>query len=388
VGMQAGQLALELLQHLLPKELRTEEFRDVKFDWERERDYFIRSSQRRALGPSTQSLVDAAEERDIPWLRLNKYSLVQFGHGKWQRRIQATITSETRHIGVEIASDKEETNQLLGDLGLPVAKQRLVYSEDEAGRASERVGFPVVIKPLNANHGRGVTIGITNKSEARTAFGVAREHSRTVLVESFIEGLDHRLLVVNGKLVAASKRVPGHVVGDGEKTVAELMDIVNSDPRRGIGHEKVLTRLELDRAAEEHLIKAGYTSESVLPKGEILYLRSTANLSTGGTAVDVTDVIHPVNRDMAERAAKAVGLDVCGVDFLTYDITKSYRTHGGAICEVNAAPGFRMHVAPSEGSPRDVAGPVMDMLFPIGTPSRIPIATITGTNGKTTTSRL
>jgi cyanophycin synthetase len=388
VGMQAGQLALELLQHLLPMELRNEEFRDVKFDWERERDYFIRSSQRRALGPSTQSLVDAAEERDIPWLRLNKYSLVQFGHGKWQRRIQATITSETRHIGVEIASDKEETNQLLGDLGLPVAKQRLVYSEDEAGRASERVGFPVVIKPLNANHGRGVTIGITNKSEARTAFGVAREHSRTVLVESFIEGLDHRLLVVNGKLVAASKRVPGHVAGDGEKTVAELMDIVNSDPRRGVGHEKVLTRLELDRAAEEHLNKAGYTAESVLPKGEILYLRSTANLSTGGTAVDVTDVIHPVNRDMAERAAKAVGLDVCGVDFLTYDITKSYRTHGGAICEVNAAPGFRMHVAPSEGSPRDVAGPVMDMLFPIGTPSRIPIATITGTNGKTTTSRL
>jgi len=388
VGTGAGQLALELLQSLLPKELRNKEYRDAEFDWERERDYFIRTSQRRALGPSTQSLVDAAEARDIPWLRLNKYSLVQFGHGKWQRRIQATITSETRHIGVELASDKEETNQLLGDLGLPVAQQRLVYSEDDAARASERIGFPVVIKPLNANHGRGVTIGIADKEEARDAFATAREHGRTVLVESFIEGFDHRLLVVNGKLVAASKRVPGHVVGDGEKTVAELVDIVNSDPRRGVGHEKVLTRLEFDRAAKEHLDKAGHTPETVLPKGETLYLRSTANLSTGGTAVDVTDIIHPVNRDMAERAAKAINLDVCGVDFLTYDITQSYRTHGGAICEVNAAPGFRMHVAPSEGTPRDVAGPVIDMLFPIGTPARIPIATITGTNGKTTTSRL
>ena len=193
---------------------------------------------------------------------------------------------------------------------------------------------------------------------------------------------------VDGELVAASKRVPGHVVGDGEHTVEELIGIVNQDPRRGVGHEKVLTRLELDRQANQHLEKKGYTAETVLEAGEVLYLRSTANLSTGGTAVDVTDVIHPANRDMAVRAAKAIGLDVCGVDFLTDDITKSYRTHGGAICEVNAAPGFRMHVAPSEGTPRDVAGPVMDMLFQPGSPSRIPIASITGTNGKTTTSRL
>jgi len=342
----------------------------------------------RALGPSTQSLVDAAEARDIPWLRLNRYSLVQFGHGRYQRRIQATITSETRHIGVELASDKEEANQLLGDLGLPVAQQRLVYNETDAARAAERIGFPVVIKPLNANHGRGVTIRIEDKDAARVAFGVAREHSRTVLVESFIEGLDHRLLVINGELVAASKRIPGHVLGDGIHTVAELMEIVNSDPRRGVGHEKVLTRLELDRAAKEHLERAQKTPQSVLDEGEVLYLRSTANLSTGGTAVDVTDIIHPVNRDMAERAAKAIDLDVCGVDFITHDITRSYRTDGGAICEVNAAPGFRMHVAPSEGTPRDVAGPVMDMLFPPGTPSRIPIAAITGTNGKTTTARL
>lgn len=388
VGVEAGNLALALLMSLLPVELQPEGAPGPDFDFAKERDDFIRFAQRSALGPSTASLIRAAEERDIPWLRLNRYSLVQLGHGKWQRRIQATITSETRHIAVEIASDKEETNQLLGDLGLPVARQRLVRTSEEAAREAERIGFPVVVKPLNANHGRGVTIRLMDKVSVREAFIVAREHSRTVIIESFIEGLDHRLLVVNGQLVAASKRVPGHVVGDGEHTVAQLIDAVNADPRRGVGHEKVLTRLELDRAAHEHLEKAGYTPQTVLPADEILYLRSTANLSTGGTAVDVTDVIHPANREMARRAAKAVGLDVCGVDFLTDDITKSFRTHGGAICEVNAAPGFRMHVAPSEGTPRDVAGPVMDMLFPPGEPSRIPIASITGTNGKTTTTRM
>lgn len=388
VGIEAGILALNLLASLLPAELQGAHPVPEGFDFATERDDFIRASQRSALGPSTASLVKAAEERDIPWLRLNKYSLVQFGHGKWQRRIQATITSETRHIAVEIASDKEETNQLLGDLGLPVAKQRLVRSPEEAARAAERIGFPVVVKPLNANHGRGVSIRLRDKDAVREAFELAREHSRTVIIESFIEGLDHRLLVVNGELVAASKRVPGHVVGDGQLTVAQLIDKVNEDPRRGIGHEKVLTRLELDHVAKKHIAEAGYTPETVLEEGVILYLRSTANLSTGGTAVDVTDIIHPVNREMACRAAKAVGLDVCGVDFLTDDITKSYRSHGGAICEVNAAPGFRMHVAPSEGEPRDVAGPVMDMLFPKGDPARIPIASITGTNGKTTTTRM
>jgi len=388
VGIEAGNLAMALLTSLLPAELKPANAPPADFDFATERDNFIRYAQRSALGPSTASLVKAAEARDIPWLRLNKYSLVQFGHGKWQRRIQATITSETRHIAVEIASDKEETNQLLGDLGLPVAKQRIVRRAEDAARAAERIGFPVVVKPLNANHGRGVSIRLMDKDAVREGFEIARKHSRTVIVESFIEGLDHRLLVVNGELVAASKRVPGHVIGDGKHTVAQLIDIVNEDPRRGVGHEKVLTRLELDGAAEKHLKKAGYTGETVLAEGEIQYLRSTANLSTGGTAVDVTDVIHPVNREMARRAAKAVGLDVCGVDFLTDDITKSHRTHGGAICEVNAAPGFRMHVAPSEGTPRDVAGPVIDMLFPQGDPSRIPIASITGTNGKTTTTRM
>ena len=203
-----------------------------------------------------------------------------------------------------------------------------------------------------------------------------------------IEGFDHRMLVINGELTAVAKRVPGHVVGDGTQTIAQLVDEVNRDPRRGIGHEKVLTRIELDYQAERLLAAADYTAETVLKKGEIFYLRSTGNLSTGGTAIDMTDLVHPDNRDMAERAAKAIGLDVAGVDFITPDITKSYKDIGGAICEINAAPGFRMHVAPTEGTPRDVAGPVIDTLFPPGTPARIPIASITGTNGKTTTTRM
>ncbi len=385
VGLAAGRLALELIDHLLPEELRTG---GAEFDWPEARDGFIRSAQRRALGPSTAALVAAAEERDIPSLRLNRYSLVQLGHGKYGKKIQATVTGETRHIAVEMASDKEETNKLLGDLGLPVPKQRLVYSPREAVRAAERVGYPVVVKPLNANHGRGVSINLDTAEAVETAFANAREHGRTVLVESFITGLDHRLLVVDGELIAASKRVPGHVVGDGRHTIEELVEIVNSDPRRGIGHEKVLTRLEFDHQAERLLALAGLERDSVPEEGRTVYLRSTANLSTGGTAVDVTDEVHPDNRQMAIRAAGAVGLDVAGVDFLTDDISRSFHETGGAICEVNAAPGFRMHVAPSEGTPRDAAGPVMDMLFPPGAPSRIPIASITGTNGKTTTSRM
>ena len=388
VAIEAYRVALQLLNSLLPAELQDASLTSADYDWEEQRTEFIRFAQRRALGPSTAALVRAAEQRDIPWLRLNRYSLIQFGHGHLQKRIQATITSETRHIAVELASDKEETNKILEDLGLPVPRQQLVYTPAEAVRAARRIGFPVVVKPLNANHGRGVSIGIDSESAVETAFEQARVHSRGVLVESFITGLDHRLCVVDGELVAAAKRVPGHVVGDGRRTVNELIEIVNQDPRRGVGHEKVLTRLEIDHQAQRLLGAAGYDPDTVLPEGEVFYLRSTANLSTGGTAIDVTDVIHPDNREMAIRAAAAIGLDVAGIDFLTSATTRSSRETGGAICEVNAGPGFRMHVSPSEGTPRDVAGPVMDMLFPPGTPSRIPITSITGTNGKTTVARM
>ncbi|MBS0226432.1 MAG: cyanophycin synthetase [Proteobacteria bacterium] len=385
-GIAAGEVALKLLDSLLPAELRTAT--DAAWNWEEERDGFIRYAQRRALGPSTASLVRAAEDRGIPWLRLNEQSLVQLGHGRYQQRIQATVTGRTPHISVELASDKEETNKILASLGLPVPRQELVQNADGAWRAARRLGGTVVLKPYNGNHGRGITINISEEGDVRAAFEAAREHSRSVIVETYLAGDDHRLLVVNGELIAATKRTPGHVVGDGERTVAELVEIVNSDPRRGIGHEKVLTRLQLDREAELMLERVGYTAASVPQDGEVVPLRSTANLSTGGTATDVTDIIHPDNRAMAERAVRAIGLDVGGVDFLTTNIAESYKSIGGGICEVNAAPGFRMHIAPSEGTPRDAAGPVIEMLFPPGAPSRVPIAAVTGTNGKTTTARM
>ena len=387
-GCAAGELGLRLLCWLLPDAVRPAGSVPEGWNWPEARDQFIRFAQRRALGPSTASLVRAAETRGIPWLRLNDQSLVQLGHGKFQQRIQATVTSRTPHISVELASDKEETNKILAGLGLPVPQQELVQSETQAVRAAQRIGFPVVTKPYNGNHGRGISIRLTSDEEVAHGYTVAREHSRSVIVETFLEGDDHRLLVVNGELVAATRRTPGHVVGDGEHSVAQLTEIVNSDPRRGVGHEKVLTRLELDAQAHKMLTRAGLTTESVPEKDQIVYLRSTANLSTGGTATDVTDVIHPDNREMAERAVRAIGLDVGGVDFLSKNITESYRKIGGGICEVNAAPGFRMHVAPSEGTARNVAAPVIDMLFPPGAASRVPIAAITGTNGKTTTARM
>jgi len=387
-GVAAGELALRLLSSLLPVELQVRGNVPEGWEWPAERDEFIRYAQRRALGPSTASLVRAAEERDIPWLRLNDQSLVQLGHGKYQQRIQATVTGRTPHIAVELASDKEETNKILASLGLPVPKQELVQNEEGALRAARRLGVPVVTKPFNGNHGRGISIHLMTDEEVIEGFKAAREHSRSVIVENFLSGDDHRLLVVNGELVAATRRTPGHVIGDGNSTIAQLVEVVNADPRRGVGHEKVLTRIELDAQATMMMERIGYTATSVPKVDEIVYLRSTANLSTGGTATDVTDIIHPDNRDMAVRAIRAIGLDVGGVDFLSTNIAESYKSIGGGICEVNAAPGFRMHVSPSEGTPRDAAGPVIDMLFPPGSPARVPIAALTGTNGKTTTARM
>jgi len=388
VGLEAANLGLVLLQSLLPEALRDPGAVPEGFDFTRARESFIRFAQRRDLGPSTASLVNVATERGIPWIRLNEYSLVQFGHGRWQQRIQATVTSRTPHIAVELASDKEETNRILATLGLPVPRQRLVQTEPDAVRAAREIGYPVVVKPYNGNHGRGVSIHLTTDAEVQVGFQQAQQHSRSVIVESYLTGHDHRMLVVNGRLVAVAKRVPGHVVGDGVHTIEELVAQVNTDPRRGVGHEKVLTRLEFDHQAETLLAARGYSRTTVPAAGEEVYLRSTGNLSTGGTAIDVTDLVHPDNEEMAVRAVRAIGLDVGGVDFLSPDIAVSYKENNAGICEINAAPGFRMHVAPSEGTPRDVAGAVMDMLFPPGTPYRIPIAAVTGTNGKTTTARM
>lgn len=382
VGLEAGEVARGILLELIaPRE-------DEPFDIDAAIGDFDYFAGRRALGPSALALVRAAEARDIPWVRLNDASLIQVGQGKYQKRIEAALSSQTSHIAVEIASDKELCSRLLSDLGLPVPRQIHVRDAEDAVDAAQAIGFPVVVKPLDGNHGRGVSVNLTTDDEVAEAFERAIDEGSGVVVESMIRGDDHRLLVVNGELVAAAHRVPGHVVGDGRSTVAELVAEVNRDPRRGAGHENMLTRIELDDAADKLLAEKGYDHDSVPADGETVYLRKTANLSTGGTAIDVTDVIHPDNKLMAERAIRAVGLDIGGVDFLTTDITQSYRDTGGAICEINAGPGMRMHIAPSEGKGRDVGGAVMDMLFPAGAPARIPTAALTGTNGKTTTARM
>ena len=390
-GIEAGELAIRLLASLLPAELRPEGALPDGWNWAPARTDYIRYAQRRALGPSTAALVKAAEERNIPWLRLNEQSLIQLGHGKFQQRIQATVTGRTSYIAVELAQDKEETNKILANTGLPVPKQELVRSAERAVQAAERLGYPVVTKPYNGNHGRGISIALQNADEVKAGYDAAAEHSSSVIVETYLHGDDHRLLVVNGELIAATRRTPGRVVGDGLHTIRQLVETVNADPRRGVGHEKVMTRIELDAQADLMLARQALTLDSVPGRDQSVLLRSTANLSTGGTATDVTDVIHPDNREMAVRAITAIGLDVGGVDFLCPDISESYKAvenKGSGICEVNAAPGFRMHVAPSVGTPRDAAGPVIDMLFPQGSPARVPIACITGTNGKTTTSRM
>jgi cyanophycin synthetase len=348
----------------------------------------IREDER--LGPSTGSIVEEAVSRGIPWIRLNKYSLVQLGYGANQKRIQATVTSETSSIGVEIACDKEDTKYLLEQAEVEVPRGDIIRKERSLEEACNYVGFPLVIKPVDGNHGRGITVDINSLKEALVAFAHAKESSRSgvIIVEKFITGDDYRLLVINNQLVAAAIRTPAHVVGNGNSTIQELIDEVNSDPRRGYGHEKVLTQITTNELTKTLIKDAGYTLYSVLPEDERLILKDTANLSTGGTAEDVTDIVHPANVSMAERISKIIDLDICGIDIMTSDITKPLSDTGGAVLEVNAGPGFRMHLAPTTGLPRNVAAPVIDKLFPKGKNGRIPIIAITGTNGKTTTTRL
>ncbi len=385
VGLRAGEIALRYLRSLLPPEFPDHE---PLFALEPEVEDLARLAEEVALGPSTRSLVDEAKRRGIPALRLNEYSLVQLGWGVRQRRIQATVTSNTGHIGVEIAQDKELTASLLERAGLPVPRHERVHDAEDAVKTAERLGYPVVVKPMDLSHGRGVALDLRDAAQVRDAYEKARDMSRYVLVEEHFRGNDHRVLVVGDEVVAVAERVPGHVVGDGQRTLAELVDAVNADPRRGVGHERVLTRIEIDDQAKRLMGLAGYDLGTVLAAGQRFALRSTGNLSTGGTAVDKTDLIHPDNAAIAVRAAKVVGLDVAGVDVVCEDIARSLKQQRGAIVEVNAAPGFRMHVAPTEGRARNVAAPVIDLLFPDGGPARVPMAAITGTNGKTTTSRM
>ena len=401
IGFLAAHMALRLVNSLLPEQLRgieglhrllSDELTHVDssapFDYQRELEQLINAASDLALGPTTQSIVDEAAKRGIPALRLNDQSLVQLSYGKYQKHIVASTTPLTSNIAVEVASDKELTVRLLADVGLPVPRNILVRSVDEAVGAAERLGFPLVTKPLDVSHGRGVSLNLSSVEEVRWGYEQAAVYTKWVLVEQFLTGNDFRILVINDKVVAAAERVPAHVVGDGEHTIAQLVEIVNRDPRRGLGHEKVLTQITINQQAERLLRQAGHTLETVLPAGQIFHLRSTANISTGGTAIDRTAEIHYENREIARRAARVIGLDIAGIDIIAPDIARPLSETGGGIVEVNAGPGFRMHLQPTEGVGRNVAKPVIDMLFPEPHPARIPVIAITGTNGKTTTSRM
>jgi cyanophycin synthetase len=340
------------------------------------------------LGPSTQAIVDAARKRGIPWFRLNEGALVQLGHGKHARRIQASETSNTSNIGVEIASDKELTKNLLAKVGVPVPQGEVVSDADAAWQAAQEISGPVVVKPFDGNQGKAVSVNLTTEEQVRTAVELAQQVSRKVIVEQFLQGSDFRLLVIDGKLVAAAERRPAQVIADGRHNIRDLVKMLNEDPRRGHGHGSALTRIRMDAAAELTLDKQNLNWESVPPPGQVIYLRDNSNLSTGGTATDVTDIVHPDNAAVAVLAAKTIGLDIAGVDVVCQSIKRPLSEQNGGIVEVNAAPGLRMHVYPSEGKSRPVGDAIVSMLFPEGTSARVPLIAITGTNGKTTVTRM
>lgn len=379
VGSYAASAALRICEALI---------NDREYDAAQDIDEMKQIRSRVRLGPSTLSIINEASSRKIPWIRLNKDSLFQLGYGANQKRIQATITSETSTIAVSLACDKPETKYLLEQAQIPVPRGEIISKEDDLRLVVDNLGFPLVTKPVNGNHGRGITINIYSLEEALAGFKKAKEISHYVLIEKLAKGKDYRLLVINNKFVAAAKRTPAHVKGDGNRSISELVDEINSDPRRGIGHEQVLTRITIDDSTLHILKSQGLTPDSILEKGRKVILKDTANLSTGGTSIDVTDMVHPENIFMAERIATIIGLDICGIDIMTQNIKEPLSLTGGKILEVNAGPGFRMHLNPGSGLPRNVAAPVVDKLFPNNSTGTIPIIAITGTNGKTTTTRL
>ncbi len=340
------------------------------------------------LGPSTGAIVEEARRRGIPVRRLNSRSLVQLGIGRNLRRIVATVTDRTSSIAVDIAQDKDETKRVLGNIGLPVPGGDAVRTVDAAIDVAAEIGYPVIVKPLDASHGRGISARLDDEAALRDAWEVAREFGRRVVIEKFATGTDHRVLVVNGKVVACAERVPARVIGDGTHTIRQLVDAANRDPRRGVGHTKILTRLPLEEQTIAFLLKHGRTPDTVPGEAEQVFLRQTANLSTGGTSIDRTEEMHPDNVTACEMAAAAVGLDIAGIDVMTPDISLPFRENGAVIIEVNAGPGIRMHTHPTEGTPRGVGAPIVDMLYPPGSDAEIPVIAVTGTNGKTTTTRL
>jgi cyanophycin synthetase len=385
VGLEAGKIAQRLINHLV---YGTEQDFSLRVELE---ENLIPLAERLAFGPSTRAITDEAERRGIPVLRLDpRRSLVQLGHGCYQQRVWATIASTTSNVGVELAGNKEMTNRLLRDVGIPSPRGEVVTELEHAVRMAERIGYPVVVKPLDGNHGRGVSTDLRDAESVRQAFITALGESRggEVVVERHLIGRDYRILVVDDRVIAVSERVPAHVTGDGERTVRQLIEQANADPRRGIGHEKPLTRITIDGHTQELLTRQGLDLDTIPESGRFVQLKQTGNMSTGGTAIDRTDDIHPDNYAIARQAAMTLGLNIAGIDFICPDISQSVREVGGGIVEINAAPGFRMHTHPTEGLPRHPGRAVVDMLFPPGAPTRVPIVAVTGTNGKTTTGRM
>ena len=379
VGVFAAEASVKLAQAIID---------GTDYDLESDILQMRQIREKTSLGPSTGSIVQEAISRHIPWIRLNTQSMVQLGYGVNQVRFRATMTEKTSCIAVDIAGNKEQTKKILEEQAIPVAKGLTIASTGEVQKAIDYVGFPLVFKPLNGNHGRGATINVKTYEAAVEAFEHAAAISKKVIVEKFITGYDFRVLVVDNKMVAAAQRVPANVTGDGVSTIQQLIDVENKDERRGYGHEKVLTEISVDRDTLDLLEKLDYTLDSIPKIKEKVFLKSTANLSTGGSSIDVTDLVHPQNVFFCERISRVIGLDICGIDIMAQNLTEPLTENGGVVLEVNAAPGFRMHLAPSEGLPRNVAASVIDMLYPPGKSSGIPIISITGTNGKTTTTRL
>ena len=381
VGRRAAKLSVKFCENLIDD--KDPKLNDIILELKELREEY-------KMGPSTSSIVDEAVKRGIPFFRLNRGSLVQLGYGKNQERIRATMTGQTGSLAVDFAQDKWETKSLLENHGVPVPKGIETSRYKSAKAAIKRIGYPLVIKPSDGNHGRGITVGVNNEEHFEIAYEAALKQSKNgyVIIEQMLAGADFRFLVINGTLVAAAKRIPAHVRGNGKLSIQQLIDKENENPLRGYGHENVLTEIDVDSQTERLIADAGYRLDSVLDKGEILYLKTTANLSTGGTAIDILDSVHPANVHIAERAIKIIGLDIGGVDIVAPDVTTPLPENGGGIVEINAAPGFRMHLQPTEGLARNVAEPVIDMLYPPGKSCTIPIIAVTGTNGKTTTARL
>jgi len=379
VGVFAAKASVKIAEALIE---------GVEYDIENTIKTMREMREKDRFGPSTGSIVDEAVSRGIPYIRLNNQSLVQLGHGKNQVRFRATMTDKTSSIAVDLASNKEETKKMLQDAAIPVAKGMCIIDESEVKTVIEKVGFPLVFKPLDGNHGKGASINVKTEKDAIAAFEHAKKYSRKIIVEKFITGFDYRILVINHRFIAAALREPAHVIGDGISTIEKLIENENSDPRRGYGHENVLTEISIDRETKDELAKKNYSLDTILKKDEKCYLKGTANLSTGGTSTDVTDIVHPNNVFIFERISRVIGLDICGIDIMASNLHEPLEISGGVVLEVNAAPGFRMHLAPANGLPRNVAAPVIDMLYPVGKSCTIPIIAVTGTNGKTTTTRL